>query len=79
MNDQTAEDIRRHFNVVGESLRSEIRAVAEGLAGFRESTSVEFSAVRAEIADTRELIRAAFADLDRRNSHVGGGLAPPSS
>ena len=66
MNDQTAEDIRRHFNVVGESLRSEIRAVAEGLAGFRESTSAEFTAVRADIADTRELIRAAFADLDRR-------------
>jgi hypothetical protein len=66
MNDQTAEDIRRHFNVVGESLRLEIRAVAEGLTGFRESTSAEFQAVRAEIADTRELLRAAFADLDRR-------------
>ena len=66
MNDQITEEIRRHFNVVGESLRSEIRAVAEGLAGFRESTSAEFAAVRAEIADTRELIRAAFADLDRR-------------
>ena len=66
MNDQTAEDIRRHFNVVGESLRSDIRAVAEGLAGLRESTSAEFRAVRAEIADTRELVRAAFANLDRR-------------
>ena len=65
MNDRTAEDIRRHFNVVGESLRSEIRAVAEGLAGFRESTSAEFQAVRAEIADTRELLRAGFADFDR--------------
>ena len=66
MNDQTAEDIRRHFNVVGESLRSEIRAIAEGLAGFRESTSEDFKAVRSEIAGTRELLRAAFADLDRR-------------
>ena len=68
MNDQAAEDIRRHFNVIGESLRTDIRAVAEGLAGFRESTSVEFGAVRAEIAETRELFRAAFADLDRRIS-----------
>jgi hypothetical protein len=66
MNDQSVEDIRRHFNVVGESLRSEIRAVAEGVAGLRESTSAEFAAVRAEIADTRELIRAVFTDLDRR-------------
>ena len=66
MNDQSAEDIRRHFNVVGESLRSDIRDVAEGLAGLRESTSAEFQGVRAEIAETRELLREAFSDLDRR-------------
>ncbi len=39
MDSETAEEIRRHFNVVGESLRTEIRAVAEGLVGLRVATS----------------------------------------
>lgn len=66
MDSETAEEIRRHFNVVGESLRTEIRAVAEGLGGLRETTTVEFRAVRDEIADTRAMLRLAFADLERR-------------
>lgn len=32
MDHETAEDIKRHFNVVGEGLRSDIRLVVEGLA-----------------------------------------------
>ena len=65
---ETAEEIRRHFNVVGESLRTEIRAVAEGLVGLRETTSAELRAVRDEIAETRRMLRPffAFADLERR-------------
>jgi hypothetical protein len=70
MNDQASEDLCGHIDVVGESLRSEIRALADGLAGLRELTTAEFAAVRAEIraeiADTRALIRAVFSDLDRR-------------
>jgi hypothetical protein len=30
--------MRRHFDVVGESLRSDIRAVAEGMVASREQT-----------------------------------------
>ena len=30
--------MRRHFDVVGESLRSDIRAIAEGMAASREQT-----------------------------------------
>ncbi len=45
MDRETADEIKRHFNVVAEGLRSEIRAVAEGLQGFREEVSGEFSAV----------------------------------
>jgi hypothetical protein len=66
MDRETAEEIRRHFNVVGESLRTEIRAVAEGLEGLRETTTSEFRAVREEIADTRAMLRLSFADLERR-------------
>jgi len=66
MDRETADEIRRHFDVVGESLRTEIRAVAEGLEGLRETTTAEFRAVREEIADTRAMLRLSFADLERR-------------
>jgi hypothetical protein len=36
MNSQTAEEIKRHFDIVAEGLRSEIRAVAEGVAATNE-------------------------------------------
>jgi hypothetical protein len=66
MDRETADEIRRHFDVVGESLRTEIRTVAEGLEGLRETTTAEFRAVRGEIADTRAMLRLSFADLQRR-------------
>ena len=56
----------RHFDVVGEQLRTEIRTVAEGLQGFREVTTAEFKAVRGEIAETQAMIRLSFGELDRR-------------
>jgi hypothetical protein len=34
----SAAETRRHFEVVGESLRSDIRAIAEGMAASREQT-----------------------------------------
>ena len=46
MDSETAEEIRRHFNVVGESLRTEIRAVAEGLVGLTETTTTPISRAR---------------------------------
>jgi CYTH domain-containing protein len=66
MDRETAEEIRRHFDVVGESLQTEIRAVVEGLEGLRESTTAEFRSVRDEIADTRAMLTLSFADLERR-------------
>ena len=51
MDRETADEIKRHFNVVAEGLRSEIRTVAEGLQGFREEVSGEFRAVREEISE----------------------------
>ena len=66
MDRKTANDIRRHFNVVGESLRTDIRAVAEGLEGLRETTTSGLRAVREEIAGTRAMLRLFFSDLERR-------------
>src|SRR6266852_3973269 len=66
MDRETADEIKRHFNVVAEGLRSEIRAVAEGLEGFREEVSGEFRAVREEISEVKAMIRLSFGELDRR-------------
>jgi hypothetical protein len=36
MDRETAEEIKRHFNVVAESLRSEIHTIAEGLEALQD-------------------------------------------
>jgi hypothetical protein len=55
---------------VGESLRSDIRLVAEGVAGLDDKFTQEFVNVRVElrdqIGDVKSLIRASYGDLDRR-------------
>ena len=66
MERETAEEIKRHFNVVAESLRSEIRTVAEGLEGFQDRVSQEFKGVREELHEVKAMIRLSFAELDRR-------------
>jgi hypothetical protein len=59
-------DVKRHSDVIAESLRSEIRLVAEGVAGLDEKFTQEFVNVRAEIDDVKALIRAGYANLDGR-------------
>ncbi len=66
MDRDTADEIKRHFNVVAEGLRSEIRVVAEAVQGLREETTREFKAVREEIAETQAMIRLSFGQLDQR-------------
>jgi hypothetical protein len=63
---ETAEDIKRHFSVVTESLRSDIRTIAEGLVGFQDSVSAEFKGVREEFNEVKSMIRLSFGELDRR-------------
>jgi hypothetical protein len=63
---ETAEEIKRHFNVVAEGLRTEIRTVAEGLQALDDKVTAEFRAVREEIAETQAMIRISFGQLDRR-------------
>ncbi len=66
MDNETVDEIKRHFNVVAEGLRAEIRLVAEGLQGFREEAAGEFRAVRGELSEMRAMVRLSFGDLDRR-------------
>jgi hypothetical protein len=66
MSTEDHEQTRRHFDVVAEGLRSELRQVADGVAmntealeRFRAETTRNFADVRAEI-------RLSYADSNRR-------------
>ncbi len=65
MSSEDHEQTRRHFDVVAEGLRSEIRQVAEGVAmntdaleRFRAETGREFAAVRADMSAGFTSVRA---------------------
>jgi hypothetical protein len=60
------QDVKRHSDVIAESLRGEIRLVAEGVAGLDEKFTPEFRTVREEIGEVKTLVRLSYEDLDRR-------------
>ncbi len=66
MDRDTAEEIKRHFNVVAESLRKEIRAVAEGQVATNERLDRIEASIAEESSETRAMIRLSFGELDRR-------------
>ena len=68
---ETESGMRRHFDVVGESLRSDIRAIAEGMAGSCEQTDrrIDEHGVRTEGFDGRVLrleVRVTDLEDDRK-------------
>ena len=75
MDRETVDEIKRHFSVVAEELRSEVRTVAEGLQGFRDEVSAEFRAVREEISEVKAMIRLSFGELDRRMRSLESDVA----
>ena len=66
MDRETADEIKRHFSVVGEGLRSEIRALAEGLAGTNERLDRFQAQMAEELGEIKSMIRISFGQLDRR-------------
>ena len=54
MNSEQMEEIKRHFGVVAESLRSDIRQIAEGHATIRN----ELQELRREVRDEFKEMRA---------------------
>jgi phage host-nuclease inhibitor protein Gam len=65
----TAAETRRHFDVVAESLRQNIRAVAEGVAAMTERVDRVEASVKTEMeerfAATHSIFRTAFHELRR--------------
>lgn len=60
------ERTRRHFDVVAESMRSDVQQVAEGLGMMRQEMNQRFADVDHEFTETRSLIKLSYSQLDRR-------------
>lgn len=60
------EEIKRHFGVVAESLRSDIRQIAEGHDVIRRELQGQREELREEFKETKALVRVSFSQLDQR-------------
>lgn len=63
---QDMEEIKRHFGVVAEALRSDIRQIAEGHAVIRHELQEMRNEFRDEFKEVRALLRLSFSQLDER-------------
>ncbi len=66
MTDAQVEEIKRHFGVVTEALRSDIRQIAEGHSSFGHELQQMRDEVREEFKEMRALLRLSFSQLDQR-------------
>ena len=73
MDRETAEDIKRHFDVVGESLRSDIRTVSEGFVSTNERLDRIESAMSEKFGELEVMIRLSFGELSQRISIAPAG------
>lgn len=61
-----AGETRRQFEIVAESLRGEIRLVAEGVALANESIESVGRRMDSEFGEVKAAMKFSFAELDRR-------------
>jgi hypothetical protein len=60
MNDAQVEEIKRHFGVVAEALRSDIRQIAEGHSDIRHELQEIRDEFRDEFKEMRAIMRLSF-------------------
>jgi ubiquinone biosynthesis protein UbiJ len=75
MNPEQMEEIKRHFGVVAESLRSDIRQIAEGHATIRHELQALGGEFRDEFKEMRALLRLSFSQLDQRIRSLESDIA----
>jgi predicted nucleic acid-binding Zn-ribbon protein len=66
MTDAQVEEIKRHFGVVAEAIRGEIRQIAEGHSSIRYELQEIRDEFRDEFKEMRALMRLSFSQLDQR-------------
>ena len=64
MEQEQVEEIKRHFGVIAEALRSDVRLVAEGHSVIRREIQEFRGEVGDEFREVRALLRLSFAQLD---------------
>lgn len=64
MNTEQMEEIKRHFGVIAESLRSDIQQIAKGHATIRHELQGLHEDVWDEFKEIRPLMRLSFSQLD---------------
>jgi hypothetical protein len=75
MNAEQMEEIKRHFGVVAEGLRSDIRQIAEGHATIRHELQERRGEIRDEFKEMRALLQFSFSWLDQRNHTLETDIA----
>ena len=75
MNAEQMEEIKRHFGIVAESLRSDIRQIAEGHATIRHELQGLRNEFRDEFKEMRALMRLSFSQLDQRISTLESDIS----
>lgn len=60
------EEIKRHFGVVAEGLRSETRQIAEGVANVDEKLERFRREVQADFKEVKAMIKFSYSELDGR-------------
>ena len=80
MDQEGVDDIKRHFDVVVEGVRSDVQAVAEGVSLLAEqvrSLETRFDGLQQEVqagfTETRALMRVSYSELDRRLRKLDAG------
>jgi phage-related tail protein len=72
-------ELKRHLDIVAESLESKIQLVAEGVVNVDQKLDRRFDALKQEIEkeseETRALIRLSYTELDRRLTTLEGTVA----
>lgn len=68
--DEKSEETCRHMEVLADSLRSDIRLVAEGVVAASERMDRFQEEMRREFSEVKAMVKFSYAELDRRVSHL---------
>ena len=69
---QMLSEVKKHFDVVAESLEGKIQLVAEGVLNVNEKLDRLKDEMHRESEETRALIKLSYAELDRRLTTLEG-------
>lgn len=75
MDNETVEEIKRHFGIVAEGLDSHIQVVAEGQSGLQRQIEQFRRETNREFEETRALIRLSYVELERRMGSLESDVA----